>query len=247
LANDTSFGVGYAPMSALERLVLRTEELLRGAALSPRHRAWGEDTKVMAVRQGNRVSLTVACAMIGRYLTDIDDYLAETATVRHKVQDLAADCGFDECTVRVNAGDDVSRGSVFLTVTGTSAEAGDDGEVGRGNRVNGLITPGRPMSLEAPAGKNPVNHVGKIYNVLARRIAEAIVTDVAEVAAAQCYLLSEIGNPLTEPVMIHLRVSTHDGSPADRLEGRMREITREELQGATVLVDQFVAGGIELF
>jgi S-adenosylmethionine synthetase len=40
------------------------------------------------------------------------------------------------------------KGSVYLTVTGTSAEAGDDGEAGRGNRVNGLITPYRPMTME---------------------------------------------------------------------------------------------------
>jgi S-adenosylmethionine synthetase len=42
-----------------------------------------------------------------------------------------------------------------LTVTGTSAENGDDGQVGRGNRINGLITPYHPMSLEATSGKKP--------------------------------------------------------------------------------------------
>jgi S-adenosylmethionine synthetase len=55
----------------------------------------------------------------------------------------------------------VKPSTVYLTVTGTSAEAGDDGEVGRGNRVNDLITPYRPISLEAAAGKNPVTHVGQ--------------------------------------------------------------------------------------
>lgn len=80
-----------------------------------------------------------------------------------------------------------------LVVSGTSAEAGDDGEVGRGNRINGLITPGRPMSLEAAAGKNPVSHVGKIYNVLARDIAEAVVARVPEVASAECCMVSRIG------------------------------------------------------
>jgi len=80
--------------------------------------------------------------------------------------------------------------SIYLTVTGTSAEAGDDGEVGRGNRANGLITPYRPMSLEATAGKNPVTHVGKIYNVLAQRIAAGIVRETAGVEEAYCSLLS---------------------------------------------------------
>jgi S-adenosylmethionine synthetase len=247
LANDTSLGVGYAPVSALERLVLRVDELLASGGRVVHHRAWGEDSKVMAVRHGSAVSLTIACAMIGRYLADIDAYVAETEAIRRKVQDLAADCGFDDCRVRVNAGDDVAAGSVYLTVTGTSAEAGDDGQVGRGNRANGLITPGRPMTLEAAAGKNPVNHVGKIYSVLARRIAEAAVSEIAEVAATQCYLLSEIGSPLTNPAVIHVRMRTHDGSPVDRFESRMRDIAREELAGATALVDRFVDGAIALY
>jgi len=51
----------------------------------------------------------------------------------------------------------------FLTLTGSSVECGDDGQVGRGNRYNGLITPCRPMTMEAYSGKNNHNHIGKIY------------------------------------------------------------------------------------
>jgi hypothetical protein len=54
---------------------------------------------------------------------------------------------------------------VSLTVLGTSAEGGDCGEVGRGNRVNGIAASNRPLGLEAAAGKNPVSHVGKIYTL----------------------------------------------------------------------------------
>jgi S-adenosylmethionine synthetase len=247
LANDTSFGVGYAPLSALERLVLRVGKLLNGRSSVSTHPAWGEDIKVMGVRHGAAISITIACAMIGRYLSGLDEYQAETAAIRRKVQDLAAECGFDDCHIRVNAADDPAAGSVYLTVTGTSAEAGDDGEVGRGNRVNGLITPCRPMSLEAAAGKNPVSHVGKIYNVLARRVAEAIVSTLPEVAAAQCFLVSEIGKPLTEPTIIHVRLATHDGSPASHLERQASEIVSREFLGIAALVDRFVAGTIDLY
>jgi S-adenosylmethionine synthetase len=93
--------------------------------------------------------------MIGRYLPDLEEYITE------KTEPAEAH-GLPRCNVSVNCGDDFSKGSVYLTVTGTSAEAGDDGQVGRGNRVNGLITPCRPMCLEAAASKNPVSHVGKI-------------------------------------------------------------------------------------
>jgi S-adenosylmethionine synthetase len=247
LANDTSFGVGYAPMTALELLVLRTEALLNGRPRASNHPAWGEDVKVMGVRCNAAVSLTIACAMIGRHLANLDDYLAEITTIRRKIQDLAAECGFDDCRVHVNAADDPASGSVYLTVTGTSAEAGDDGQVGRGNRVNGLITPCRPMSLEAVAGKNPVSHVGKIYNVLARQISETIVSTVPEVAAAQCYMVSEIGMPVTTPALTHVRLAVRDGGPTSRLERRVDAIVKQELQGTAALVDRFVAGTIEVF
>jgi len=247
LANDTSFGVGYAPMSALEQLVLRVEQNLNERPRPSSRPAWGEDVKVMGVRHGAAVSLTVACAMIGRYLSNLDEYLAETAAIRRKVQDLAEESGFDECRVHVNAADDPASGAVYLTVTGTSAEAGDDGQVGRGNRVNGLITAYRPMSLEAVAGKNPVSHVGKTYNVLARRIAERIVCDVPEAAAAQCYLVSQIGSPVTQPAIAHVRIATHEETPPEALKGRIGEIVGHELAGIGALVDRFLAGTIELF
>ena len=176
LANDTSIGVGFAPMTPLERLVLSLERRIN--ARERNRPAWGEDIKVMGVRRSDTVRLTIACAMIGQYLTGIDDYLAQKTAIQKIADELSLQHGFTAAHVAVNAADEPSAGAIYLTVTGTSAEAGDDGQVGRGNRVNGLITPGRPMSLEAAAGKNPVTHVGKIYNVLARKICETLVTTV---------------------------------------------------------------------
>lgn len=247
LANDTSIGVGYAPLSALEFLVLRMENVMNARQRALHHPAWGEDIKVMGVRHGTAVSLTIACAMIDRYLGGPDDYRAETAAIRRLAQDLAADHGFDDCRVAVNTADAADASSLYLSVTGTSAEAGDDGEVGRGNRVNGLITPYRPMSLEAAAGKNPVSHVGKIYNILAREIAEAVVSGIAEVAAAECHMVSEIGRPVEAPALTHVRLATHDGSPADRLEATVGDVVARQLRGAASLVDRFVAGSIQVF
>lgn len=246
LANDTSIGVGYAPMSALEFLVLRLETVLNDRRRTVHHPAWGEDIKVMGIRHGTTVALTIACAMIDRYLAGVDDYHAERAEIRRRALDLAAEHGFDQCTVDVNAADAMDSSSLYLTVTGTSAEAGDDGEVGRGNRVNGLITPYRPMSLEAAAGKNPVSHVGMIYNVLARDIAEAVVSRMAEVTAAECYMVSRIGSPVETPALTHVRLSTQDGGSADRMEATVGEIVAQQMHGMANLVDRFVAGAISL-
>jgi S-adenosylmethionine synthetase len=247
LANDTSIGVAHAPLSALERLVLAVEKHINGKHSKREHPAWGEDVKVMGIRRGMTVCVTVACAMIGRYLAHMDDYLAETVAVADAVRELSIAHGFPESEVRVNAADSVSANSIYLTVTGTSAEAGDDGQVGRGNRVNGLITPCKPMSLEAAAGKNPVTHVGKIYNVLAQQIAENLVVMVPEIAAAQCLIVGQIGAPITEPAMLQVRLAMRDGMPIDRVRPRVAEIASDHLARATTLVQDFIAGKIAVF
>jgi S-adenosylmethionine synthetase len=247
LANDTSIGVGYAPMSPLELLVLGVERRINGRNREHEHPAWGEDVKIMGIRHRDAVSLTVACAMIGRHLAHLNDYLAEKAAVEKIAQNLATQYGFSRCDVSVNAADDPSGGLVYLTVTGTSAEAGDDGQVGRGNRVNGLITPCRPMSLEAAAGKNPVTHVGKLYNVVARDIAELLIASVPEIIAAQCLMVSRIGAPVTDPAIMQVKLTTRDGIPVYEVRRRVEDITAECLSRIPKLIDDFVAGTISVF
>jgi S-adenosylmethionine synthetase len=244
LANDTSIGVGYAPMSELEQLVLAIEKHLNGADHAREYPARGEDVKVMGVRRGGSLQVTVACAMIGRHLKGVDDYLAEKAAVEQTVRSLAAEHDFAACEVGVNSADEPTSGAVYLTVTGTSAEAGDDGEVGRGNRTNGLITPYRPMSLEAAAGKNPVTHVGKIYNVVAREIAEAIVAADPGVAAAHCLMVSRIGSPVTRPAIVNVKLGTKDGLSIERFEAQIEDIVIDCLGRIREIVDGFVAGAI---
>ncbi|WP_245477900.1 MULTISPECIES: methionine adenosyltransferase [unclassified Mesorhizobium] len=246
LANDTSIGVGYSPLSALENLVLNIERRVNGRDRNREHPAWGEDLKVMGFRQDKSVRLTIACAMIGRYLRHRDDYLSEKSELRKLSAQLAERYGFSDCEVDINAADGPSVGELYLTVTGTSAEAGDDGQVGRGNRVNGLITPCRPMSLEAAAGKNPISHVGKIYNVVARDIADAIV-GMPEVAAAECLLLSRIGDLIHRPAMVQVKVATRDGLPITELRRSVDEIAVERLSRIPKLVDDFVAGSLSIF
>ncbi|MCA1408082.1 methionine adenosyltransferase, partial [Ensifer sp. IC3342] len=246
LANDTSFGTGYAPQSALERLVLAVERRINGLDRRQDHPAWGEDVKVMGVRQGQSVRLTVACAMIDRHVAHLDDYLAEKSALGDVVRELAQSHGFHECDVGINTADGI-HSRVFLTVTGTSAEAGDDGQVGRGNRVNGLITPCRPMSLEAAAGKNPVTHVGKIYNVLAQRIAESLVNSIPGVKAAHCLMVSRIGDPVNRPSVLHIKAATHAGLAVADIRQQVAGVAEAHLDRLPSLIDEFVDGMIAVF
>lgn len=203
-ANDTSCGAGFAPLTELERAVLSVEQALNSADTRRRYPAIGRDIKVMGVRRERRIALTIGCAMIGRHLRHLDDYASAIASVRSLASEAARRVTSLELEVRVNAADDLASGDVFLTVTGTSAEAGDDGQVGRGNRVGGLITPYRPMTLEAAAGKNPVSHVGKLYQLVAMQIAQATARELPGLREARCVLLSAIGEPVDEPQLVDI-------------------------------------------
>ena len=247
LANDTSFGVGHAPLSALERLVLTIERRLHGRDRAHDRPAWGEDIKIMAVRNGGHVHLTIACAMIGRFLNNVDSYLEQKAALADWVRGCASEHGFAQCELSINAADDAASASIYLTVTGTSAEAGDDGQVGRGNRVSGLITPLRPMSLEAAAGKNPISHVGKIYNVLAKQQAEAVVTAIPEITEAHCLIVSRIGTPISTPALLHLRLATRDGIPLEQVRRQIEELVADHFDRIPELIGKLRAGTIEVF
>jgi S-adenosylmethionine synthetase len=211
LANDTSFGVGFAPLSETERLVLESERFLT-LKLKKKLPALGEDVKVMGYRQGGKIHVTVAAALVDREVKDGDEYQGVCDRIRDELAALAAKLTRREVTIDVNTADDPELGRYYLTVTGCSMEAGDDGSVGRGNRANGLITPCRPMSLEASAGKNPVNHVGKIYNILGNLIANEIVKETAgDVKEVHVRILSQIGKPVDQPQVASIQVLPADG------------------------------------
>jgi S-adenosylmethionine synthetase len=188
-ANDTSIGLGYAPYSRLEENVTKIEPMMRSV------RGVGEDVKIMGVKRGEAVQFTLAAAIVSKYVKDMGQYEDVKLDVGREVLSYVAP-EWDDASVIVNAAD---KGTdIYLTVTGTSAEMGDDGETGRGNRPNGLITPERPMTMEATAGKNPVSHVGKLYNIVAYKAAEDIAR-LDGVEEAYVYLVSRIGAPLGEP------------------------------------------------
>jgi S-adenosylmethionine synthetase len=238
LANDTSLGVGFAPLDELESAVLAVERRLNSPEAKAAQPEIGEDVKVMGVRRGPELALTVACALVGRHIASLEDYRAKKARIR----DLAAGAAGRAAGVEVNSADGDRADDVYLTVTGLSAEAGDDGQVGRGNRVNGLITPYRPMSLEAAAGKNPVTHVGKLYNLLAHRIARTLVSQVDGVEEAHCYLASRIGFPVIEPQLFEVKLRLSDPGALARCRGRVAELARAQLEGVTALWRELIVG-----
>lgn len=246
LANDTSIGVGHAPYTPLERLVLEVERFLNSENTRKNIPEVGEDIKVMGLRFGKRIELTIAAAMISHLIPDMDHYLSVKEQVMESILDLATKIVPEyDVKVYLNTADRPEHGVVYLTVTGTSAEHGDDGATGRGNRANGLITPCRPMSMEATAGKNPVNHVGKLYNVLAQKIAFRI-GELENVKEVQVELLSQIGKPIDQPLIASVKVIPDTEMTSD-LRNEIISIVDEMLGNIKVLTESILRGEEMLF
>jgi len=191
--------------------------------------------------------VTVAAATVDAHINDIHEYRDAVEGVREYVADLAREYTDRDVRVQVNTADDYEEGAIYLTTTGTSAEQGDDGSVGRGNRANGLITPNRPMSMEATSGKNPVNHIGKIYNLLSTEIAHSVVAEVEGIKQLQVRLLSQIGSPIDDPHVADATIITEEGMDVADVEDDVSAIIDEELANITDVTERVIDGELATF
>jgi S-adenosylmethionine synthetase len=245
-SNDTSFGVGHAPFSEVETIIRNSSDYI-DAKLRKKYPAIGQDIKIMGLRDGNTITLTVACAIVDRYCKDIREYAEYMKILNEEITAIAKKSTKRKVFVHVNTADDIRKKSVFLTVTGTSAEMGDDGSVGRGNRCNGLITPNRPMSMEATSGKNPINHIGKIYNLLSTQIARECVTRVDGIEEMYVRLLSQIGKPIDQPLVASVQVLPSCGVKLKEINADIQEIVDDQLANVTSITEKVIEGKLKTF
>jgi S-adenosylmethionine synthetase len=253
-ANDTSAAVGYAPLSPTERLVFQCERYLNSKKFKKEYPETGEDIKVMGLRHKENMHLTIAMPLIDRFVESEEDYFKKKIELHELIEEFAAGFAekeraeFEACmclrpSISLNTLDIPGRGmrGIYTTVTGTSAEDADCGQVGRGNRVNGIIPLNRPVSSEAAAGKNPVSHIGKIYNLLSHRIAARIYRQVPDVSEVYVWLLSEIGTPIDQPQIATAQLIMKKGSLKD-VENETAEIIDDELENIHAFSMELVAG-----
>lgn len=244
-ANDSSAAVGYYPLSPTEQAVLALENYVNGSDFKSRHPETGEDVKVMGVRRGRHVDFTVAMPLMARLIASEQAYFERKRAILTDLQRFAATLpGFDDATVHLNTLDQTGRGlgGVYLSLLGTSAEDADSGQVGRGNRVNGLIPVGRPIGTEAVAGKNPVSHVGKIYNVLAHQAARRIYQSIPDLQEVYVFLVSQIGAPIDQPQMLAAQILPAAGQPFEPIRQSAQTILAEALAGVEPLCRELIEG-----
>ncbi len=243
-ANDTSAAVGYWPMTETERVVRETEQFINSRTFKEDFPEAGEDVKVMGVRLGRDLRLTAAVAFVDRFIESEDKYFRRKKEVYDAVMAfLARRTTMEKVTFDLNTLDEPGRGinGVYLSVLGTSAEAGDSGQIGRGNKVNGVIAINRPMGTEAAAGKNPVSHVGKIYTILTHLVAQKVYEEVEGIREVYIWMVSQIGKPIDQPVTA-AQITLAKGARRATAERKVREILDRELTGINVFCRDLIAG-----
>jgi S-adenosylmethionine synthetase len=244
-ANDTSFGVSHWPRSGLEHAVYETAQYINYELIN--RFPVGEDVKVMGARRNGELVLTIAMPFQAEAIEDAASYVEVKRAAEATIQDYAQGLDGRNVRVMVNTADDVDADAVYLTLTGTSAEMGDDGAVGRGNRISGVIAPFRATSLEAPCGKNPISHVGKVYNVLALLAAQEIVERVPTVKAATVYLLSQIGSPLDQPLVANAQVFPVSGALTPSIQADVQAVMDDQLAHVHTVRDRILNRELTLY
>ena len=243
-ANDTSFGVAHAPLSECESITLNVENRVMEEYRN-KEKAIGEDMKVMALREKDKITLTVGDAFVSKYVEDYEHYVDTKRRLEDFISGVAETYTTREVNTMINMAD--MSDSVYITVTGTSAEMGDDGATGRGNRCNGLITPKRPISMEATSGKNPVNHTGKIYNLLANKIANEVAEDVDGIQEVYIKILSEIGRGIDDPKVATAQILPKSDVNREAVEKKVTRITDEWLSNIVEITKLATRGELRTF
>lgn len=196
-SNDSSASVSYWPLSLVEKAVLEMEKLFYKNDSSPKFDFVGQDIKFMAVRKKHNVDITACIPFISTKTPNPTFYKGKLKKIRNELMNIAKSCFPKHYEVNVNINTADNSGDVYLLLTGSCIEAGEEGVVGRGNKSRGVISSVRPHSMEASHGKNPVYHVGKIFTV----VADSLSKNISEQSNCECnvYITTKIRDALYMP------------------------------------------------
>lgn len=247
-ANDTSVLVGYAPFTDTESIVLETEQFINSKKFKDEFPISGEDVKVMGYRNEKKMDITVAMAFVDKFVESENHYFKQKQEMQQKIGEfLKAKDQFD-VALNINCLDDKTKGidGLYLTVLGTSADSADSGEVGRGNMANRVISPSRPAGAEATAGKNPVSHIGKIYNALSFSIADQIHKNVDGISEVFVWMYNVIGRPVNDPKSVIVQPIIESNYNEAEAKKKIQEIVEKNLSNINQFCNDLISGKIQI-
>ncbi|MFN7161177.1 MAG: methionine adenosyltransferase [Candidatus Gracilibacteria bacterium] len=223
-ANDTSVCIGHWPPTLTESLAYRLERYfwkdVSGYAV-PRFAEIGQDIKVMVVRNGEHIEATLCVPTISLHTSSYKVYSELIKLYEENLQGLAdeflASSGL-QSFVRINP-----YQKQYMLGLGSCIECGEEGVVGRGNNINGIISTHRIHTLESWAGKNPVYHTGRVYGYITAKFARAIAAKFS----VKCTVIAvtRCGDSLFPPYQ--LKVSTDNIVNKYELENFVEQLISE--------------------
>lgn len=233
VSNDCNILSAFAPETRLENTVRELELYLNSSDFKCKHMFTGWDIKIVGTRRGDIYNFLINIPFIGSRVKDIDQYFYFKDLVFEEINQWISD-RIEIYKIILNPQD--KTGHYYLTSRGSAADTGDVGVVGRGNRINGLITPMRPMSIEASCGKNPLDHTGKIYNYLSKKWAEEIYAFLSIPVQIHVFTMKE--EPLEKPTLINVQVEKDFVSKEE--EDKISKIVSRDLLNIDLVKDVFI-------
>lgn len=211
-ANDTSCCASHWPPTVTESITYRLERYFwraeDGYAI-PCFPEIGQDIKVLSLREGNNIEVTVCVPTISSVTSSHPHYLDIIQSHETKLQTIAEESvsamGLG-IRVRINP-----HQRLYMLGVGSCIECGEEGIVGRGNSISGIISSYRSDSRESWAGKNPVYHTGRVLGYLTAKLARAISSRLQ--VKCTVVALTQCGDSLIPPRLLSVSVNREINRP----------------------------------
>lgn len=239
-ANDTVLGVGYAPSSKLERLIIDIEKILNGGSYKKKNSWVGSDIKIMGYRNTDSFFLTLCVPQIANFVKSLEDYKINIKRVKYDIEKIIKKHNIENYKLSINTRDNYKLRELYLTATGSSIESGDEGLAGRGNRVNGLISSTRPISIEGSCGKNPVYHVGKLYYLAAFEIADKVFKKFK--ITNEIFIASQSGRDLIDPWVVAINIPKNFNKKKE-----LESFVKNEVKKIPMITNKILRKKVSLF
>lgn len=241
VSNDCNMLSSFYPLSKLENIVLSLENMLNSKSFKEKYPYVGSDIKIVGTRKYEDYFLLVNLPFVANYVSSFEQYTEFSQEIKDIINKFVKQQFGIECDLLFNPSN--HKNAPYLTALGSAGDSGDVGVVGRGNRINGLITPMRCMSIEAPAGKDPIDHTGKLYGIVADRISKKVYELINK--PVETYIFVAKSSPLVKPDEVVVKIGKEELSLNDKKE--IEQLVESELKNAYKITDELVNIGITLW
>ncbi|MFW6017160.1 MAG: methionine adenosyltransferase [bacterium] len=239
-SNDCNLLAAHYPLTRLENIVYELENFINNMEYKNKYPMVGWDVKIVGVRDEEDYEIVVNVPVLAKYINSREDYDSVVEIVRCDLNQMILsnyDINYD---LIINPQD--VTGQPYITVFGSAADTGDVGVVGRGNRINGLITPMQPMSIEASAGKNVIDHTGKLYASLSKKLSKDISLMIEQPVEIFIYTYKEV--LLVNPSKINIKL---EKELSNENKDKILNYVEQQLERIDEIVHEYIFKGAVLW